>query len=298
MTKTFAAFLATLLSLSLLPGLAQDKIAAPGPVETARAMAQSLSDGRLDTAFGMLPKSYQTDISGITKTFATKMDPDLWNQAIGMMKITGKILTEKGPMLAQLDQVKEMSEMNAVELTDKQMADSFAASGSMISELLKSDVADLKKLGEGDVSGILRTTGASFLKMMETMPVPEGEEDPMQQMKKLADAKIELVEREGKKATIKVEIDDSVEEIDLRNVEGRWIPDDMAAEFPEMIADVKGMLEEMDFDTPEFKQQKGMAMMMMGMGKQMMLQVDRAKSKEDIERVINNLGNMFGGGFN
>jgi hypothetical protein len=63
----------------------------------------AFQDGRLDLAYDFLPPSYQTDVEALLKTFADKMDADLWSDAFSLLNKVANLLQTKKDLILKLD---------------------------------------------------------------------------------------------------------------------------------------------------------------------------------------------------
>jgi hypothetical protein len=65
------------------------------PDGTVRAVSAALADRHPEVLWQALPPTYQKDITELTRTFAGRMDPAVWNAAFGLGRKTVGILRDK-----------------------------------------------------------------------------------------------------------------------------------------------------------------------------------------------------------
>ena len=46
-----------------------------------------------------LPESYQNDINGLVRSFGEKMDPQLWQQVMGLLQSVHQLLVDKNEFI-------------------------------------------------------------------------------------------------------------------------------------------------------------------------------------------------------
>lgn len=218
-----------------------------GPVESIAFLAENLANKRADAFWVMLPASYREQITALVHGFADEVDADVYQQAADLLKKLVRVLHEKkdfilnSPMLAEmLDQ--EQQEVEA----------GYTAVVTMLGILVNSELGDLERLKTVDLGAMLAETGGRMMTEVEKAAVLVGADDPFIQFR---NPTIELVSEDGDNATVRVtstEMEDgvaieSVTEMNLTKVEGRWIEADMAESFGEGMKEAQAALGEMDW---------------------------------------------------
>lgn len=85
-------------------------VAAPAPAMSPKEEAKASVDaaiaavkaGRLDEVYGMLPESYQGDVSRVVQAFAAKIDRPLYEQGAGLLAAAGDLIAAQAPNLMGL----------------------------------------------------------------------------------------------------------------------------------------------------------------------------------------------------
>ncbi len=280
-----ALLLAMLMSL-LLGGCGKDTPKTPEtPTGAIQAVTQGLNEGKPAVVWEAMPASYQTDLTDMAHTFATKMDAEIYDKAFGILgKVTNVLKTKRDFILnsaltqnAPVDKEKLTTNWNGV-------VDLFTA-------ITASDVKTLENLKTIDIGKFLQNDGAKIFSTLRTVAsIQEG--NPLE---KLADIKVELVQSEDDSATVKITApDEEEEEIDMIKVEGKWIPKEMAEDWSNMITDGKASLEDMAQNA--LAEKKPMVIGMMAGVEAAIDQLAQSKTQAEFDKVIGGLmGSMMGG---
>ncbi len=76
------------------------------PKEEAKASVDAaisaVKAGRLDEVYGMLPESYQRDISEVVRAYAAKIDRPLYEQGANLLAAAGDLIAAQAPNLMEL----------------------------------------------------------------------------------------------------------------------------------------------------------------------------------------------------
>lgn len=116
------------------------------PEEDAKASVDSaiaaLKAGHLDEVYGMLPDSYQNDISGVVRAYAAKIDRPLYEQGAKLLAAAGDLIAAQAPNLMELlgnpaALGLELDLPDAVD-TNQVSADQIRQAGEWISSVAKS----------------------------------------------------------------------------------------------------------------------------------------------------------------
>lgn len=217
-------------------GAAAEGAAAPAPVkalspkEEAKASVDAaiaaVKAGRLDEVYGMLPESYQNDISGVVRAYAAKIDRPLYEQGATLLAAAGDLIAAQAQNLVEL--IGDAGELG-IELpdtvdTDALTADQVRQAGEWISGVAKSLSYD--DFAAGNIRPLLSnplTAGllAEGLKQLPTDAIAcafaddsgEPQPDGIQTLR----------------LTTRASADDEPETDDVQfvKVEGKWVPLEM-----------------------------------------------------------------------
>ncbi len=187
-----------------------------GPAETADQAVLAVRDGLLENhpeaVWDFLPESYQNDLNDLVRTFARRMDPELWNKGITVFRKLVLVLKTKKEFLA---------------------ADMSTTAG-FFEILLEGAITDLEKLKAFDGHKFLAGTGARLFGQLRTL-VPNL--DAQFDFKKVT-----LVRSKGDSATVELKSDNETLEREFVRVEGKWIPQDIADAWLDHIGNAKAKL--------------------------------------------------------
>jgi hypothetical protein len=261
------------------------------PDGAMRNMQQAVINSRPDQLFNALPASYQADINALVADAAKRMDPELWNEGMGIIKqVVGLLKSKRDLLLA--------SPMMASVPNKADVAKNWDTGVSLLQAFVNSEFTSIERLRQGNVAGLLAKDGTSIMaKVTSLMENSESSAEAGKELAKLKAMKVSVVSTGADTAVVKAETPgETPETIDMVKVEGVWIPKDMAAGFKEGIAEARRNLAQMDFTSEEGKQKKTMAMMQMGMIKPMLAQLEAAKSQQDLQAVFGGVMMMMMGG--
>ncbi len=245
------------------------------PDGTVKAIAENLVNHQPAIIWQALPESYRNDLAELTGTFAAKMDPVLYDRTLAVVGRAVEVLIEKKPIILE-SQTAAMSGVNPEQL-DQGMGSSLA----MVQTLLASEVSTIAGLQAINWETFLQTTGSELLIQAEAIKSEEGE-DPLA---KLSTLEVEVLESTDETAKLRLLIEgEEPEEVDLTRVEGRWVPADLAREWPQMMADARKDLDEMDQE--KMDEMKGQALMGLAMAEGLIEQVAMVETAEEFDAMI------------
>ncbi len=284
---------AAILMAVTLPAMAGDIPTSPDG--TVRAVAEGLANRHPEIVWKALPPTYQKDITELTHAFAERMDPAVWEAAFGLGSRTAGLLRDKkdiilsSPMLDAAGEEREQVEGGWDEMVD--LLDSFFASG----------VSNLDTMKTIDWEKYLATTGRELMNLAAERSKADGDDTFDREFtQKLRQTEVEMISSEGDSATLRMTPpDEEPEEMRLTRVEGRWVPDDMAKDWDQNVAEARQKLETV---TDEEMQQGSMqAMMMIGMVDGVLAELETVETAEEFEQAIQAvlgpfLGGMMGSG--
>ena len=187
-----------------------------GPAETADKAVQAVVDGlnanHPEAVWDFLPESYEGDLNDVVHLFAERMDAELWNKSILVVrKLAGVLKTKKEFLAADMTPV-----------------------ANLVETLLAGELADLDQLKKFDGRLFLSGTGARLIaQLRELLP----------NINRMLDfKKVTLLKSKGDAATVELKTDEETTEREFVRVEGKWIPKDTADAWIEQIGEAKARL--------------------------------------------------------
>jgi len=245
------------------------------PDGTVVAVAQNLVDHHPEIVWAALPESYRADINEITSTFAEKMDPEVYDQVMALANRAVEVLQQKKDLILASEAFESAQ-------TDPEEFDSSMTAGIAVAQtLLGSEISTLAGLGAINWQQFLATTGRTLMEQADEIDIEEGE-DPMADLETLEVETLEIGDDTAKLRLVTA--DEEPEEVDMVRVEGRWIPAEMAAKWPEAMASARQRLDEM---TPEkVAEMKGQALMGLAMAEGVIEQIAATETVEELDAAI------------
>ncbi len=260
------------------------------PDGAVRFVAEKVADGHPEVVWEALPKSYQTDINDLTHLFATKVDKEVWDKSFSVLRKTTVVLQDKKDLFLG-SKLVAMAEDNQDDI-----AENWDTATVVLSTLVNSDLGNLESLKTIDWGRFMATTGAQLMQVAkEASAATENNDYEDDFLAKVEGLKVEVLENGAGMATLKISApDEEPKEVRMSQVEGRWVPSDMAQEWNKNVAEAHAKLEAI---TPEtVAQQKMQIMMMVGMAEAFVDQVAQANSSEELDQMLQGLlGGLLGG---
>ncbi len=255
------------------------------PEGTVLAVAEALQNNHAEILWTALPESYRADISEITKTFAEKMDPAVYDRAFAIVIRAVEVLDDRKDIILASETFKSTG-ANAEEIRTG------LSNTQVFTETLKaSEIATLAGLGSVDWEQFLATTGNTMIEHAAAIEAEGGENI----YNELASLKVETVDLTDDRATLRISSKtQEPEDVEMAKVEGRWIPAEMADEWEQEMDEARQGLAEM---TPEtMAAQKTQIMMFFGMADALIEQIASLQTPEEFDAAIGPMLAGFMGG--
>ena len=255
------------------------------PDGTVIAIVEALHEKHPEILWSALPPSYRKDISEITSDFAAKTDPEVYDHAFALLMRAFEVLDDQKDIIIGSQTFQESgadaAEVRAA-LSDTQ---------AFTSILKGSEIATVAGLQTIDWERFLATTGAKLMAQAEAIDTGEST-NPFEE---LVSIKAETIMIDGDRATLRISSKEhDPEDVEMVRIEDRWIPTDLADEWPEFVADARQGLAEM---TPEtMAAQKTQIMMFLGMAEGFIDQVAALQTPEEFDAAIGPMLAPFMGG--
>lgn len=245
------------------------------PDGTVLAVAAGLQDNHPEILWTALPASYRQDITEITRIFAEKMDPEVYDRAFALLMRAIEVLDDRKEVIFASETFTSTG-ADADEIrTGLSNTQAFTAT------LKASGIATLEGLRKVDWERFLATTGAQMLEHAASIETSDGDK-PFDDLDTL---KVETLDLTGDRATLRISTEDhEPEEIEMARVEGRWIPAEMADEWSKKIEEARQGLAEL---SPEdMAAQKTQIMMFFGMADALIEQIASLQTPEEFDAAI------------
>jgi hypothetical protein len=245
------------------------------PDGTVLAVVEAIQNNHAEILWIALPKSYQNDITEITHGFADKMDPEIYDRGFALVMRALEVLDDRKDVILGSETFKSTGAEEEEIRTGLNGTQVFAQA------LGSSEVATVDGLGSIDWGQFLATTGSQILENAAALESEDGG-NPLNELDTLT---VETLEISGDRATLRIgSAEHEPEDVEMVRVEGRWIPAEMAEEWPQFVEDSRKGLAEM---TPEnMAAQKTQIMMFMGMAEGFIEQVASLQTPEEFDAAI------------
>ncbi|QDT99400.1 hypothetical protein [Gimesia aquarii] len=285
--STFLTLLFLVGTLPLLSGCGKSKeqpgqsSAKPlGPAESMTVMIDGVSNQKMEAVWEFLPASYQTDINGLVKEFATKMDPEMYNGTFQTAQRLTKLLKDKKAYILKNQTIKGLP------VPPDKVDQFWDPTISLLNTIVQSDISNLDKLKDFDGGKFLSTTGnqlaKSVISISDLIPTKENEPSFSEKMKQ---TKVTVVSTEGDTATIKIEAPgEEPKEETMVKVEGKWIPKNLADNWKSKMEEAHQKLAEL---TPEkVTAQKEQTLAGLKKMNEVLAQLENAKTEEEFNQTL------------
>ena len=214
-----------------------------GPVAAVQAVLTGLEQGNAKAIWDFLPASYQTDVNGLIGEFATKMDPEIWTEAFGLIKKVSTVLEQKRDVILEMPTLQPVTASASPEEV-KTLWDGLVA---LLKTIANSELADLEKLKSPDAEQFLAGTGTKILGQIKSL----GAASPQNPFAKLSGIQVKLTSQEGEKATLTIQGPDDTEPetVEFVVVEGKWVPQQLATDWKKQVEESRQQLAAIDPET-------------------------------------------------
>lgn len=199
-------------------------------MDAARGAMAALKEGRLDKVYGMLPESWQGDLSRVAAAFAGKVDPELAAAVSGAVTALGGVLEAQAGHLAEWAMEagagRGWAQMEALEgKSAEELEEGFKAAGAVLKE--SAGWLSVEKLAQGDLAGVLGSVP----------PLPVFFKTELAD--EVVPAQVRVSTEGAADGAVALELGDDAdgwERVVWEKVEGRWVPSELAGEWAEDIA--------------------------------------------------------------
>jgi hypothetical protein len=205
---------------------------ADGPDAAVLAVVEGLKADHPEAFWDFLPASYQQDLNDLIHLFAERMDAELWNKSVGVLRKLAGVLKSKKDFFVAV-------RAPAGAAPGGPSSAELATIGELLETALTGDLADLEKLKKADGRKLLATTGGKILALLHAA----GQDPFAGRLGIFSELRFKLKEISADSATLTItapgEEDNDREFV---RVEGKWIPRDLRDEWIEKIGESKAGL--------------------------------------------------------
>lgn len=212
------------------------------PQGTVEAVIAGLSNNQPQVLWQSLPASYQRDVSQFLAQAAERNDPEVWDASFRLVGKIGRVAGEKRDFLAENPFIAQQLVLHP-ELTEAwdQIVD-------LLVLLTNSRLADNQALRDLDIEQYLATTGSEIMLRTQRILAILGKDSAGWSLpNELAGGTVRLLTWTGANASVEVSLPDHGSKIlNLVEVEGKWIPAEMAQHWSEAFSSLSTQLSALD----------------------------------------------------
>jgi len=268
------------------------------PEEAVKLYKTAIEKGQASEVLALLPPSYVKDATGLVNDFAGRMDADIWNKLRGTIGNAATSLAPKAALFVEMAGEGEVLTAEVKAARAKAIGAAMTAAGA----LAKNEVLGLDRLKTVDAATFAKEISAMFASSTAAFNALNSEEGKPA-VPEIKILKSEKLDSGNWNLTFADEDGEEDETVEFKQVEGRWVPAEMADGWAESIQNAREGLKKLNFTTPEGLQQKAQIMMMMNMVDPMIQQFATAESAEQLQQMLGGLmmplmmmGGAMGGG--
>ncbi|MGJ8655740.1 MAG: hypothetical protein ACSHX6_04745 [Akkermansiaceae bacterium] len=263
-------------------GVEKSNLAANEAVENWKI---DVTEGNVASLWDSFPGSYQSDVSGIVHGFGEKVDAEVYNKAMETVSAATKLLADKKSIILEL--AKESAPKSEADKVAKLEA-SYDSVVGLLNAIATSDAKDVDGLKKLDMAKFLGGLQEHTKELTSLSTLADDDMD----FEKFKAMTATLVSESGDAAEVEVALDDDKETVKLVKKEDRWIPEDMAKDWPKMIEEANGAIGEIAEMKPV---QKAQIMAALNMAQASIKELEGAKTKEELQSKVGEIMGQFMG---
>jgi hypothetical protein len=248
--------LALLVAASIcLVGCTDSNVSIPNtPEGTVQAVAKALAEHKPQALWSAMPASYQKDVTGLIQTFAEKMDKEVYDTTF---KVAGKltqVLQEKKDFILSHPMLQQGM------VKGDEVRKNWDSLVGLLDTLMGSEIKSIDSLKTLDVGKFLAGTGGKLMKQAADLSKMTPQDQMGKELDNLANIKVEVLPSAEGGTKLKISAPNAPEqEVEMVQVEGKWIPKQIADDWQDAMAKARKGLDEM-----KMGENKAQAMMMLG----------------------------------
>ena len=250
------------------------------------AVSQALADGNPRGVWDALPASYQTDVNGLIHEYAQTTDPVMWDKGFGIAGRIAGVLRDKKDFIFN-------SPMMAANPKKDEAAKNWDAVVGVLNTILESDLTKRDRLMSLDVGHFLGTTGAELLADFESLAQLAPSNQWAEGVATLRGVTAKVLNTTDGVAEVEVSSPGGTNKVEkFVQLENRWIPQEMAADWETMMESARTNLAGMKQQQQQVNLQ---TMMIMGMVEGVLAQFENAQSQEEFNMAAQGIFGMITG---
>lgn len=250
------------------------------PAAAIQYVIREMAGGNGAVLWEAMPASYQTDVNSIAQLAGTKIDPELYDRVFATVGRLANVLNKQktfalnSSLGGEEKDPEEIAKMEEAWPSIMQLVETLTSSALVSASGLQN--FDGKDFFAGTVSAILADVDA--LSKLQ----PESDEPTLAELK---NAEVKYVEGTEMEATLEISMPNGESESEVfTQVEGRWVPKEMADEWTAQMAEARTSLEEID--PAQMAQQKPQIMGVFAMIDGVLTQIEAAETQQQFDQAL------------
>jgi len=262
------------------------------PPDAVQVVVEGLADHQPQVLWDALPPSYQTDIRELITTFCTHMHADIYDRTFGILGKAVRVMKEKREFIFNSPVAL------SVPMLESSMGSQWNETVGLLNTIAKSDLSSLDSLGRMDPGDFLASTGHKVMERVEDLRRHSQRSPTLNAWEKMSqaleDAQIDFMLTSDTQGSLRFSAptNDALKEVELTKVEGRWVPSEMAAIWPDKVEEAKVNMARLS--GPEFEQAKPMLSMVLGSLEGAMDSLLQAESQQEFDMTLKSLAAVGG----
>jgi len=262
------------------------------PPAAAQAVVEALADHRPQVLWDALPSGYQADIQDLITSFCTHMDADIYDRAFGILAKAVRVMKEKEEF------VFNSPIALSVPMLESSMGSQWNETVGLLNTIAKSDLSTLDSLSRMDPGDFLASTGHQVMDRVETLrkrsqrsPKPNRWEQMSQAFE---DTRIDFLVTSDTHGSLRFgsRTNDAVREVELTQVEGRWVPSGLAATWRQKVEEARSNIARLS--GPEFEKARPMLVTVLSSLEGAMDSLLQAESQQEFDNTLRSLAAVGG----
>lgn len=212
-------------------------IAAPADIGEAAeaavtALITGIKQGRLEAVWEFFPPDYQDDLNGLIHQFAERMDAELWDKTVALLRKLAGVLKSQKRFLAVAEPARSQAigrpKAIVTDGTPPPPTAGWSKLADVLETILSSDLASIERLKTADGRKLLATVGGDVLDQFRALSRLSPDDDFAFRLDRLADLHVSVVHASKDAVTLKFEAPGDPPLITKFVVhDGKWVPEGM-----------------------------------------------------------------------
>lgn len=250
------------------------------PDKAVQFIALELAKGNGAVLWQAMPATYQGDVNSIAQLAGRKIDAEIYDRIFATLDHASKVLDQQKEFVLGSSMLPEQSD----EAAAAQMREAWPSITNLIETLTSSPLASAEGLRSFDGAAFFEGTVSNLLADVDALAQldPELEQSLLAS---LSEIQVKLMEGSDTQALLEMSMPgEEVETETFVKFEDRWVPQEMAMEWSEQIADARTQLEAID--PAQLAKQKPQILGVFTMFDGVLAQLEAAKTQEQFDQAV------------